>query len=162
FVDGTRNTIGGATPGAGNVISGNGATAMYFEGSSFPKDRKGVEESQIGTDVTGSNPLAQLGWGIITGNGNVIGGHLPRGGNIISNNYGGIVVSRTGDNDAPNLIQGNSIGTDITGTVDFGNTTRGIYAIGTHNLIGGTTPGAGNLISGNDGEGIYIEVSSFA
>ncbi|HEX8280677.1 MAG TPA: hypothetical protein VF551_04830 [Chthoniobacterales bacterium] len=51
-----------------------------------------------------------------------------------------------GDN---NVIEGNFIGTDPTGTIDRGNGTHGISIAGSNNRIGGTTPQARNLISGN-------------
>jgi nitrous oxidase accessory protein NosD len=59
------------------------------------------------------------------------------------------------------VIQGNFIGTDVSGTSTNDNY-MGIYisqgAQGT--LIGGTAAGAGNLISANDSEGIFISGSS--
>ena len=52
-------------------------------------------------------------------------------------------------------VQGNKIGTDLTGEVALGNDV-GIYINGVpRNLIGGTAPGAGNVISGNT-IGIYL------
>ncbi len=50
------------------------------------------------------------------------------------------------------------IGTDITGTQDFGNGGVGILIFNgaTGNLIGGNVPGAGNLVSGNDSSGIQL------
>ena len=61
-----------------------------------------------------------------------------------------------------NLVQGNYIGTDSTGTVALGNGRSGVRissAIGStdsasHNTIGGTAAGAGNLISGNKEDGV--------
>jgi titin len=55
-------------------------------------------------------------------------------------------------------VQGNYIGTDITGTLALGNVFEGIFLGGgtSNNVVGGTTPGAGNLISGNNGYGITI------
>ncbi|PYS56959.1 MAG: hypothetical protein DMF76_23515, partial [Acidobacteria bacterium] len=53
-------------------------------------------------------------------------------------------------------IQGNYIGTDVTGTVAVANTNGGI-ALNTFNtIVGGTTPGAGNVISGNHLFGIQF------
>ena len=50
-----------------------------------------------------------------------------------------------------NVIEGNYIGTDATGTTDLGNSGSGVYVYSsTGNIIGGSSPGAGNLISGND------------
>src|SRR5262249_20394105 len=58
-----------------------------------------------------------------------------------------------------NLIEGNYIGTDRSGTSALGNF-DGILSAGNNNTIGGisTTPGtgAGNVISGNTGNGIHL------
>src|SRR5262249_6670824 len=56
------------------------------------------------------------------------------------------------------LIQDNYIGTDTLGSTDLGNTGQGIRIDGgaANNTIGGSTPGDGNVISGNDNLGIYI------
>src|SRR5207244_9690665 len=60
-----------------------------------------------------------------------------------------------------NLIQGNYIGTDITGTAAVGNTFQGIWLDSSAgNTIGGSGTGAGNLISGNNSDGILLTVGS--
>ncbi len=61
-----------------------------------------------------------------------------------------------------NTIEGNFIGTDVSGTNDLGNTGKGIRItnIAANNVIGGATASARNLISGNDGDGIRITVGS--
>jgi uncharacterized repeat protein (TIGR01451 family) len=67
--------------------------------------------------------------------------------NIISGNYYGIVTESTAENA---LIQGNYIGTDITGTQDLGNDVVGVaIASGDGSTVGGAIAGAGNLVSGN-------------
>lgn len=50
-----------------------------------------------------------------------------------------------------NQIQGNFIGTDVTGALALGNLGDGVFMVGgvSHNVIGGTVPGAGNVISAN-------------
>jgi len=53
-----------------------------------------------------------------------------------------------------NVIEGNFIGTDPTGTLDRGNGTHGIIIAGSNNRIGGTLPQARNLISGNGTTGL--------
>ncbi len=64
-----------------------------------------------------------------------------------------------------NVVEGDFIGTDVTGTVALGNGPEGSYSGGIHiidsasaNTIGGLTAspgtGAGNLISGNTGAGV--------
>ncbi len=124
----------------------------------------------IGSDVTGS-VVSFSGGGLIVGGqlggtGNLIGGTTPTDRNLISgNNTWGLELRNGG-----NVVQGNFIGTDVTGLSALPNRLSGIRVspgnsglIGT-NLIGGTagtTPGgactgACNVISGNDAEGINI------
>ena len=60
------------------------------------------------------------------------------------------------------MIQGNYIGTDVTGMQPLGNNPTGITLRGGgNNVVGGTTPGAGNVISANTrvsfNAGSYIE-----
>ena len=56
------------------------------------------------------------------------------------------------------MIEGNFIGTDATGTVALPNGASGFGGIvllaGENNTIGGMTPAARNLISGNIGDGV--------
>ena len=49
-------------------------------------------------------------------------------------------------------LEGNYIGTDVNGFLDYGNTGDGVYVLGGSITVGVTLP---NLISGNDGNGIY-------
>ena len=58
------------------------------------------------------------------------------------------------------LIQGNSIGTDVTGTVALGGggiTLSGGFGGISGTQIGGTSAGERNLISGNDTDGITVD-----
>jgi parallel beta-helix repeat protein len=57
-----------------------------------------------------------------------------------------------------NIVQGNFIGTDLTGEEALGNGGMGVSLVqgSSANTIGGTNPGEGNLVSGNDGGGIGI------
>ena len=55
------------------------------------------------------------------------------------------------------IVQGNFIGTDITGTKAVKNGFLGIYIFGTENLIGGVVPGARNVISNNSPYGIRLD-----
>jgi len=60
-----------------------------------------------------------------------------------------------------NVIEGNFIGTDATGTAALPNRSDGIVvSSGPNNTIGGTIPGARNLISGNNGDGVVLLASS--
>jgi len=55
-----------------------------------------------------------------------------------------------------NVIQGNFIGTDTTGTLARDNGSFGIWVKSLGNQIGGTTAAARNVISGGNNTGIYI------
>ncbi len=86
--------------------------------------------------------------------GNRIGGAEASERNVISGNTN--VGIRIDGSD--NVVQGNYLGTDPTGTESRPNGMEGIWiaAGGTNNLIGGSNPGEGNVISGNKLYGINI------
>ncbi len=69
--------------------------------------------------------------------------------------YGIYIVGADG-----NTISANFIGTDPSGTLDYGNGEAGLYlAFSSDNLIGGSAAGEGNLISGNAGDGVMLSLS---
>jgi hypothetical protein len=151
------NQIGGTEPGAGNLISGNGGAGVMLEAAGL------VQGNYIGTDVTGTLALSNT-WGVSTEGTalgtTLIGGTEAGAGNLISGNrlYG--IETYLG---LHFVIQGNTIGTDVTGTHALGNGRHGVFLDTTAlSLIGGTAPGAGNLISGNGGDGIRIASSGSA
>ncbi len=84
---------------------------------------------------------------------NTIGGTTTAARNVISGNVGeGIFIGFSGSTTAPALdvVLGNYIGTDATGMNALGNTLSGVLLQDSFGVtIGGTTTGAGNLISGN-------------
>jgi hypothetical protein len=160
-VGGSSNTIGGTTAAARNVISGNGYTGIYLDG----KDNV-VEGNLLGTDLAGAAPLANPGQGIaLGGSDNTIGGTTANARNIIAgagSSNGAISGGGSAD-----VIEGNFIGTDVTGTAKIFSGTPSIpdESIGiavsggdpqiVHpTTIGGTIAGAGNLISGNGAAGV--------
>ena len=61
-----------------------------------------------------------------------------------------------------NVIEGNYIGTDISGLLDRGNAFDGVFIVGgsAGNRIGGLLPGQGNVISGNNDEGLDLRPGS--
>ena len=66
-------------------------------------------------------------------------------------------IAITGSTGPGNVVVGNMIGTDITGTLAVSNGTGVLLTLGTFgNTIGGTSPGSRNLISGNSNYGINI------
>ena len=83
----------------------------------------------IGTDVTGTNPLGNGTWGIYVddASGNVFGGTTPATRNVISANHqGGLSIRGIASQD--NVVEGNYIGTDITGTQPMGNAYSGVLS----------------------------------
>ncbi|MBE9128186.1 MULTISPECIES: S8 family serine peptidase [unclassified Coleofasciculus] len=162
YIDHTsNNTIGGTTPESRNLISGN--SDIFATGIALNSSATGnvIQGNYIGTDITGTKDLGNF-YGIkMRGTSNtLIGGTTTGAGNLISGNDAeGINIQRSSATN--NVIQGNYIGTDVTGTKDLGNSDQGIYiATGSNNLIGGSTVEARNLISGNDSRGITLSVST--
>ncbi len=136
------NTVGGSSPGAGNLIAGNQGPGLVIR-SGFNQ----VLGNTIGTDVSGTLPLGNAYGVDVTNSNNTIAGNL-----ISANRYDGVYLE---DTSRRNLVVGNQIGTDRTGTLPLGNK-YGVLISGAHNTIGGTSPGAGNLISGNAAEGVAL------
>ena len=79
---------------------------------------------------------------------NLIGGTAPANRNVIGGFWTG--VSFFPGTAGPNTVQGNYIGTDATGALPRGNVFEGIHVQAATGIqIGGTAPGAGNLIGAN-------------
>jgi hypothetical protein len=158
YIDNAPNTtIGGTTSAARNVISGakNGG-GIRIGGATATGTL--VQGNFIGTNAAGTAAFGNNAVGIfINSANNTVGGTTPGARNVISGTIGGdgIVLSESGA--TGNTIQGNYIGTDVTGTVDLGNVVAGIRIVrATNNTIGGTTAAARNLISGNNNYGILL------
>jgi hypothetical protein len=144
LIDGDDNIV------TGNVISGNQSDGIQINGGATGNRVLG---SLIGTDRFGDLALGNTGAGInIFGGGNTVGGATAGERNVISGNflYG---VSISAVQAIGNVVQGNYIGTDVTGTKDRGNASDGVHI---SDGARGTVIGAGNLISGNNGDGVEI------
>ena len=148
------NWIGGTASGGRNVISGNSESGVYVIGA-LAKGNV-ISGNFIGTEVTGSALLANnLGVWVESAPGNLIGGATSSGRNVISGNSScGIYV--TGSLANSNVISGNYLGTDATGRLAVPNW-WGIYLSAPGTIVGGTQPGRGNLVSGNNPYGIFLD-----
>ena len=75
---------------------------------------------------------------------------------IAGNAGNGIVIRNAGSDN--NIIEGNRIGLSLDGLTKIANGIHGVMVIdsASNNTIGGTAPGAGNIISGSVLDGIYI------
>lgn len=154
----SNNVIGGTTPDARNLISGNVGEGISFDGTGNV-----IQGNLIGTDVSGTLALGNTDRGIITGGTNdLIGGTTVNARNIISANGRGVDVFG-GSN---HTVQGNFIGTDVTGTIPLPNPNIGLNLNSgvSNSFIGGltATPGTppGNLISGNGAGGVILGVDT--
>ncbi len=139
-----------------NVISGNGDNGLILQG-----DSNTILGNYIGTDEDGENALGNAVGIRIAGNAsnNTVGGPTAAGRNIVSGNlnFGIEVDSPTASN---NVISGNYIGLNATGTLAIANNV-GISIAGLGNRIGTDGNGIndaseGNVISGNTTEAINI------
>ena len=169
----TGNTIGGINATYRNIIGGNGfkittVGAKGYRGHGIQLKGTGVNTNTVtanyvGLGVDGTTPLGnrQDGVSILGVQNNIIGGNTANLRNVIANNDWGVFIQSdfNGSQSSGNIIIGNYIGTDATGTVAIGNGTRGIDVdegggVGvqhgsTGNYIGRDNTGEGNVISGN-------------
>lgn len=155
-------------PGAGNLISGNDLQGVYLVNAGTLG--VAVAGNFIGTNAAGTAALGNSGFGggvyIEAGASfNTIGGTAPGARNVISGNNGinsdGVEIDGNAGPTTGNVVLGNYIGTDVTGTVDLGNRQFGVLVDNAGgNTIGGPTAAARNVISGNDGGfGILINLA---
>jgi parallel beta-helix repeat protein len=149
------NIVGGTTPAATNVISGNSDEGILLEGSSNT-----IEGNDIGNSLGGTIPLPNQHDGIFISvmsgpGGNTVGGTIAGSGNLISGN-GGNGIDITGPTTAGNVIEGNDIGTVQGGTSALENLLNGILINNTTGYTIGGSVAAGNLISGNGRDGVQL------
>lgn len=159
------NSVGGSGAGEGNLISGNSDVGVHITGAGT--DLNTVVGNRIGTDVSGAAALANgagpNGAGVQIDAGaesNTVGGSAGGEGNVISGNStgsSGVGVILTGAGTGNNAVLGNMIGTDVSGTTALPNFAGMLVASGAqNNVIGGSTGGQGNVISGNSVRGVWM------
>jgi uncharacterized repeat protein (TIGR03803 family) len=159
FVSGTvvsNNTIGGSTPAARNLISGNSGDGVEIDTASGTGNV--IQGNYIGTDASGTTAVANGLDGILLTDAatDSISGNLISG-NGSAGEAAGINIQNA--NSTGNTISGNLIGTNATGTSAVGNSLHGVFVGNgaSHNVIG-----PGNVISGNGGPlvqgvGVYVD-----
>lgn len=147
-VDTDGNFIGGTTPDARNLITGNdqgialsgaGATGNFVRGNF------------IGLDVSGAVALGNSSDGIRINSGatgNTIGGSVVSARNVIAGNSDGIEIDAANGN----TVGYNFIGTDVTGLLPRSNSDNGVEIVDAN-----TNVVERNVISGNDGDGVMID-----
>jgi hypothetical protein len=154
---GTGNTIGGSSTYLDrNYISGNSNDGVLFDNGASGNQ---VQGNFIGVGVSGTNGVGNVVNGIeIASNGNTIGGASSGYRNVISGSGNdGVLIDSTG---ASNVIEGNDVGTDYTGTSAGANSGNGIENAGNYNTVGGSVSGAGNIIAHNSKNGVLVSAGS--
>jgi hypothetical protein len=165
------NVIGGTSAADRNIISGNLDGGVLINGVEHQSMSNVIEGNYIGTDITGTKPLGNASVGVSlfqSSPANTIGGTAPGAGNIIAATVPnpiapdiacGVFIGGNAVEGGPglNIVEGNFIGTDPTGTINLGNAGHGIILADDAggNTIGGLDPGAGNIIAFNGGTGIF-------
>ena len=157
-INSASNVVGGIVAGAGNLVSANTGTGVLAQGNASGFVLQG---NLIGTDVSGTKALGNGAWGVLLNGGTpnaMIGGPAEGARNVISGNASAGVLVYSSEV----VIQGNVIGTDVTGTVPLGNALTGAQYGGiflntaSNCVIGGPNPGEGNVIAFNAGDGVTV------
>jgi CSLREA domain-containing protein len=153
------NRIGGITPSDRNIISGNTLRGILFLNAGATGNL--VQGNYIGTNAAGTAAIGNIR-GVDLDNAplNTIGGNTVGARNIISGNTIGVVIEEL--NAHNNRVQGNFIGTDVSGNSALGNTMAGVN-IGmlgspSGNTIGGFGLDEGNVIAFNGGDGVIVNL----
>jgi CSLREA domain-containing protein len=162
------DTINFAIPGTGVKTVAVGATGFgalpaiteqvtvdgYTQPGSSPNTKAIGDDAVLKIELDGSN-AGSGGDGLrIEGASNsVIKG-------LVINSFSGVGIDVFGDS-VGTRIEGNFLGTDVTGTLDKGNGNDGValFDSPSQTVVGGTTPAARNLISGNGDQGIDLGTS---
>jgi hypothetical protein len=152
--NGGSGTIGGTTgvsksacTGDCNLIAGNPSVGILAT-----NDTLTIKGNWFGVNAAGTSAVPNGTAIEIDGGTGTIGGTTAAERNIISGstNYGMYLGTCTC------TVKGNYIGTNAAGSAAISNGV-GMILGGAEQTIGGTASGAGNLVSGNEGDGIYIQ-----
>lgn len=166
ILSGSGNTIGGTSPAARNIISDNNESGVITQGSATV-----IRGNYIGTDRNGVAPLGNASGIHISSFAHncVVGGSDGDDGaidgvvgarNVISGNstLGIYINPQFNDPLGAVTIMGNYVGLDASGSAALPNLDSGISNGGSNRTgittIGGTAPGAGNVISANGNSGV--------
>ena len=164
----SNTTVGGTTAAARNIISGNLQDGVAFTNDSASGNL--LEGNYIGLAADGVTALGNQGSGVSLGTFNGLSAsNIIIAGNTIAGNAGeGIYLN----NSSANLIAGNYVGTDSAGHARFDSLQNSLTANGGDgitldknaggNTIGGAGSSQGNIISGNNGNGISVQTGTAA
>jgi hypothetical protein len=137
--------VGGSTPAARNVISGNDFDGVFDISSNASL----IEGNYVGTDKSGTKDLGNdTGVHTSSASGTTVGGTTAASRNVISgnDNFGLFIFSSRGTK-----ALGNRIGTTANGDAALGNVDSGVSIAGvaSDNLVGDGTSAGSNTIAFN-------------
>lgn len=150
-------TVGGQSPTARNIVSGNSGDGVLVVGTSTGSVN--VFGNFIGIATDGASPLPNGGYGIRSSRNFT----YVRYGNVVSANaLGGILIEPSEVAGPDFFVYESFIGTDATGMLARGNGGPGIDIDG-HNYatVGSALGHQGNVIAGNAGPGVRVRNFSF-
>jgi len=159
----SQTVVGGTTPAARNLISGNGIAGVdmgnNFADLPLAKSVR-VQGNYIGTDRSGTKDLGNGNDGIFLqyASGATVGGKTAASRNVVSGNGGGVELYHV----SGTSLLGNRIGTTATGTGALGNDQYGVYVdsrvdpASNNNKIGDGTAAGSNTIAFNGTDGVEI------
>ena len=150
------NVVGGTTAAARNVISGNNDNGVDVAGVTLLGNT--VQGNYVGTNAAGSAAVPNVHDGVhVNAKLTKLGGLTAAERNIISGNAANGVLILNDNSISGTLVQGNYIGLNAARVAAVPNALSGVRILNTSNhTIGGVAIGAGNFISGNTGEGVFI------
>jgi uncharacterized repeat protein (TIGR01451 family) len=161
FNAGTSSVVRGLSIVGFAANAGSGGSAILIDGTATSTT---IESNYLGVEPNGTTADANGRGVYVTTANNTIGGPTTPNGNLISGNVGGGVVL-SGSGATANIVEGNLIGTNEAGSAAIGNN-YGVVVTGPNNVIGGTSSGAANVISGNTGTnanpgvGVYLQTGA--
>ncbi len=171
------NLIGGTTAAERNLFAGNAGTGVALDGN----NRSTVTNNTVSGNWFGIAPdgvtlvrnpaivgSQQVGIAVTSASNNTIGGTTPGARNVISgaridnkDKGAGIAIDGRTRGASGNVVIGNFIGTDVSGTRPIINN-AGVYIdTASGNRVGGTTVAERNIIAASNTGGVIID-GSFA
>jgi hypothetical protein len=156
---GNNNIIGGPAAADRNLLSGDPQGGIFISNG----DGTQIVGNYIGTDITGTIALNSTGFtegiGMLSDQTSFFTTNTVISGNLISGNGGGGVDASGGG-----VIRNNLIGTQRDGISPLGNLNFGGINLRQGNgnpwLVGGTSPGQGNIIAFHTGWGVIVPLTA--
>ena len=157
-------TTAGLTLRAGaSEVRGLAINRFSLYGIAATGDGNVIAANYVGTNASGTLALGNSSGGVfLASRNNTVGGTSAANRNVISGNGGfGVQLADVGGLPGGNLVQGNFLGANASGTGDLGNSGYGVFVGSSNNLIGGAVPAAANTIAFNGNSGVQVGTFNF-